>query len=104
MTATLDSARSDWADGHRRYLVGSADRSRTAALEAQLEVLLDELRRRIGQTFTLAELAELYVGSDHWARESVSERVELQAWPVVHAIAVDEAFFRYSRGALDYAP
>jgi len=33
--------------------------------------VLRELRKRLGQTFTLAELATLYDGADRWARDAI---------------------------------
>ena len=55
MSATIEASRQQWQDGYQRFqaLVGGS----TAGdrLYLQLETVSDELRRRIWQTFTLAE-------------------------------------------------
>lgn len=104
MTATIESARSDWEDGHRRFAAVADDPRRGVALDRQLEVLVDELRRRVGQTFTLAELAAAYTTSDLWVREAIAERAAAPGWPATLTLVIDEAFHRYSRGATDFEP
>ena len=60
--------------------------------------MLDELRRRLGSSFTLRELAELYAGGTDWAAD-VAQRGGAggDATPVVDAV-----FARYAREASDY--
>ena len=101
---TVESARRDWEDGHRRFATMSRDPARADAVHRQLEVLSDELRRRVGQTFTLDELARAYAGSETWALAAVGDRAASPRWVTMLTVAVDEAFHRYSRGAQDYAP
>ena len=36
--------------------------------------MIDELRKQVGQTFTLEELADAYRDADRWARATVEER------------------------------
>lgn len=103
MTTTVESARGDWEDGHRRFLA-ERDPTRVEALHRQLEVVTDELRRRVGQTFSLAELAAAYALSEAWARDVIAELAPTPRWPRTVTLAVDEAFHRYSRGAVDYVP
>jgi hypothetical protein len=67
-------------------------------------VLTEELRRRIGQTFTLAELAEAYRGAERWSRDAVADRTYGAAAPADLALVEDAAFHLYSRGAVDYTP
>jgi hypothetical protein len=66
--------------------------------------LRDELRKRVGATFTLAELAEAYRTSEAWARHVVSERAPAPGWPRTLAMVEGAAFHLYSRGAVDYKP
>ena len=101
---TVESARADWSEGHRRFEVEARDPAGGDALHRQLEVLTGELRRRVGQTFSLAELARAYAESDRWTRAAIDERAPLPRWPLTLSVVVDEAFHRYSRGAVDYAP
>lgn len=99
---TVASARADWTEGHRRFL--TVEHQGSAAVQLQLEVLADELRRRVGQTFTLSQLTRAYDASDVWAREAIAERAPSAGWVRTLATLTDEAFYRYSRGAVDYEP
>jgi hypothetical protein len=100
----LDVVRREWADGYRRFEAASRDPVAAERLTTQLDVVLDELRRRIGQTFTLDELAAAYDRADDWARDAVSERAATPGWPRTLALVEAAAFFLYQRGAVDYGP
>ena len=71
---------------------------------AQHDAILEELRRRVGTTFTLAELAAAYAGSERWVREVVEERAPSRGW-APHASAW-RATPRSTRtaAAQDYTP
>ena len=66
--------------------------------------MTDELRKQIGQTFTLEDLANTYQGAEDWVRTAVSERAATPGWPRTLAIVHDTAFHLYQRGAVDYTP
>jgi alcohol dehydrogenase class IV len=100
----LDAVRREWEEGYRRFAAASRDPVASERLHAQLEVVLDELRRRVGQTFTLQELAAAYERADKWVREAVSERAATPGWPRTLSIVEDAAFYLYQRGAVDYRP
>src|SRR2546422_11519055 len=100
----LEVVRREWEDGYRRFEAASRDPVAAARLRTQLEVVTDELRRRIGQTFTLDELAAVYERSDAWARDVVSEHAAAPGWPRTLALVADTAFHLYQRGAVDYEP
>ena len=100
----LDVVRSEWEDGYRRFQELSRDRVAADRLSRQLEVVTDELRKRIGQTFTLEDLAASYQAADEWARDAVSEHASTPGWPRTLAIVQDAAFHLYQRGARDYVP
>lgn len=105
MTATeLSSARRDWDDGYRRFLEEARDPAVAEVLHRQLEVVFEELRRRVGGRFSLAELAAAYDSSEAWARVAVSERAPARGWERGLAIVSDAAFHLYSRGAVDFKP
>jgi hypothetical protein len=99
----LDVVRGEWEDGYRRFEDLSRDRVAGERLRAQLDVVTDELRKRVGQTFTLEQLAGAYERADAWAREAVSERAATPGWPRTLTIVQDAAFYMYQRGAVDYA-
>ena len=103
-SATLEATRHEWEEGHRRLEAAAADRRRYAQLLAELELVLDELRRRIGQTFTLDDLAAAYADADRWAQAALAERDLEPGWPTRLTTVQDAAFDVYSRGAVDYRP
>ncbi len=100
----LETVRQQWEEGNRRFEEAARDSVLRPRLLAQLEVVMDELRKRIGQTFTLDELAAAYAGADNWVREVVEERAAAPGWPRTLALVQDAAFHLYQRGAVDYMP
>jgi hypothetical protein len=104
VAAEVDSARRDWEDAYRRLEEEAKDPLREEPLRLQLEVVFDELRKRVGSRFTLSELASAYHGSDAWVRGVVAERAGTPGWPRTLSVVEGAAFHIYSRGALDYAP
>lgn len=99
-----ESVRQGWEEGYRRFEAASREPTSTERLRVQLEVVTDELRRRIGHTFTLVELAALYERADAWAHDAVSEHAATPGWPRTVAMVQDAAFHLYQRGAVDYTP
>jgi hypothetical protein len=97
--AQVESARREWAEGHRRLLDEQDER-----LLAQVDEVEAELRRRVGGTFTLRELADAYAGAERWTREVVADRAPAPGWPRTLADVEAAAFHRYSLGAQDYEP
>ncbi|HEY2327524.1 MAG TPA: hypothetical protein VGH52_08590 [Gaiellaceae bacterium] len=89
-------ARQHWETGERRVAALGVD--------AQVEIVLGELRKRVGQTFTLAELARAYDGADDWARDAIDLAEPETPPPLESSTVTDAAFHRYARGAVDYAP
>ena len=98
----LETVRQQWEEGNRRFEEAARDPVLRPRLLAQLEVVLDELRKRIGQTFTLDELAGAYENADRWVREIVEERAAAPGWPRTLALVQDAGFHQYQRGAVDY--
>jgi hypothetical protein len=104
VSATIEVSRQQWQDGYQRFqalATGSAARDR---LYLELETISDELRRRIGQTFTMAEAVELYSDAERWATDTLAERAAVRDWARDLAIVLDAAFHLYTRAAVDYLP
>ena len=101
---SVASARREWEDGSRRFFDEARDPARADVLHQQLEAVTVELRRRVGGTFTLAELADAYAGAERWVLQAVEERAPSRGWSRTAALAADAAFHAYSRGAQDYEP
>jgi cobyrinic acid a,c-diamide synthase len=98
MARALETTRKEWAEGHRRVQA-----SLDEALLEEVDAVLEQLRRRVGQTFTLDELADAYGDADRWAQAALEEEGR-PGWPVRLSTALDAAFHVYSRGAVDYRP
>jgi cobyrinic acid a,c-diamide synthase len=105
MEGTLESTRHEWAEGNRRLQAAAVgDGTLYERLLAEVDLVLEQLRRRVGQTFTLRELASAYGEADRWVQEAMIEAEPAPGWPARTTIAQDAAFHLYSRGALDYRP
>ncbi|MEX2194060.1 MAG: hypothetical protein WD844_02135 [Thermoleophilaceae bacterium] len=92
MAYGVQSALFQWQDGARR--VRDAPEGPRA-----VDAVVDELRRRLGSTFTLSELTELYAEGVDWAWEVATRRGSGGD----ASATVNAAFFRYAREATDYA-
>jgi hypothetical protein len=104
MTTSLEAARREWEEGNRRFVEEARDPARSDALHRQREAVLEELRRRVGGVFTLAELASAYESAEPWLREVIDERAPSRGGATTVSLAGDSAFHGYSRGAQDYEP
>jgi hypothetical protein len=104
VAADVDSARREWEDAYRRLEVGTRDARQQAQLSTQVEVVSQELRKRLGGRFTLRELVDEYGRADVWARHAISEMAAAPGWPRTLSLVEGAAFHLYSRSAQDYAP
>ena len=92
MAYALENALDQWREGERRV-------KDEPHLDYAVGAVLDELRRRLGSAFEVAELAELYASGTDWASDLARSRSAGSD----AAFVVDAAFNRYARGATDYA-
>jgi hypothetical protein len=99
----LELARHQWAEGRRALERARSDRGAYDRLVRGSDVLVAELTRRIGQTFTLDQLADEYRAADRWSLEIIDDYFESGA-PSDSSLMTDAAFDRYSRRASDYSP
>ena len=104
MSAAAEHARQEWQEAERELAEEAGDRRRHARLLAQVDAVTAELRKRIGQTFTLDELAEEYGRAERWSRDVVEDSDPLPDWPRTLSMVEGAAFHRYARGATDYTP
>lgn len=103
MSAELVSARLEWEDAYRDLEHVSRNPVDAERVERQLAAVSAELRRRIGGTYTLRELADEYVAADRWARDVLADQA-VPGWPRTVALVGGAAFHLYSRGAVDWVP
>jgi hypothetical protein len=94
--------RQEWEEGSRRLEAERSDRRRYETLLRQIEIVSEELRKQVGQTYTLGELAGAYRDAERWAREAVEARAPSPGWPRDLALVLAAAFHAYQRGASDY--
>ena len=99
----LDSALYQWEDGHRRLRELAADPRLEAQINRATEAIRDELRRRIGPTFSAAQLADLYGAGTDWALEAARWRDPEEASGLDPQAIVDGTFYLYVRGAFDWS-
>jgi hypothetical protein len=99
----LDNALFQWEEGARR--LGELSRDPRAARTATRAVdsIRDELRRRIGPTFTAQELADLYGRGTDWCLEAARRAAPMAAVDLDTQAIVDGAFYLYLRGASNYS-
>jgi hypothetical protein len=96
----LENALFQWEEGWRALQAIDDPRARRLA-DRVVEAIREELRRRIGPTFTAAELAELYGRGTDWCLQ-----VAIDVAPAAEGEAqslADAAFWLYLRGAGDFA-
>ena len=97
MAYALDNALFQWQSGEAR--LRDAEPLEQADLERAAAAVGDELRRRLGSSFELAELIALYAEGTEWADDvAAGNRAGSDTGAVV-----DAAFGRYAREAADFA-
>ncbi len=100
----IEIARHEWREGTRRLEAAREEPPRYRQLLELHGLVVDELRKRIGQTYTLEELVAVYAESDRWGREVLDERTSAPGWPRDLTTVLEAAFDTYQRGAIDYEP
>jgi hypothetical protein len=97
LSYAVENALYQWREGERR--IANASEPAQADLDAAADVVVEALRRRLGSSFVVDELASLYGRDTDWALD-VARR---NAAGSDAAAVVDAAFARYLREAKDYA-
>ncbi len=92
----VENALFQWEEGEHR--IRDAQAGTRARLEGAVDTVLTELRRRLGSSFTVEELASLYGGGVDWAGDLAQARGAGSdaAW------VVDATFGRYAREAINF--
>ena len=101
---SVDVVRIEWERSFRQLESERDDARRYRNRLAAVDAVTDELRGRVGQTFTLDELARTYAEVERWGREVVSEHAPYDGWARDLSLVEDTAFHLYARGATDYDP
>lgn len=101
MSYPFQNAYFQWEEGWRLLQSMAHERGTRRRAERVIDAIRDELRRRIGPTFSAAELAELYASGTDWCAQ-----VALDTAPDLAGESqslADAAFWLYLRGATDFA-
>jgi hypothetical protein len=96
----LENALFQWEEGMRSLRAIEDPKERRQA-DRVVGAVQDELRRRIGPTFSAAELAELYGRGTDWCLRVALDTVPGLAGDARSLAAA--AFWLYLRGATDFA-
>jgi hypothetical protein len=99
----IENAVFQWEDGYRSLEAARSDPRAYAVLGRVVMGVHDELRKRLGSSFSIGELAELYREGTDWALELAIGAAPEDAPLPDTATAVDAAFYLYMREATDFA-
>jgi hypothetical protein len=94
-----DSRLTDWLEAERR--VAREPHARRTLLDDLTDILLAELRRKVGRPFMLDELIAYYERGTDWAVAILTASAPRDPWAWNPSLAVDTAFSRYARFARD---
>jgi hypothetical protein len=97
--------RRDWADGERRLAAArTRDPARAVAYDRVCAELRRTLRRRVGQTFSLNDLAQVYARSATWSRDVAQRAAPGSAYAHDLSVTADAVFAEAARQASDWTP
>ena len=97
MAYAVENALYQWREGERR--IARTAEPAQADLQSAADAVVEALRRRLGSSFMVDELAELYAADTDWALE-IARRNRAGT---DSASVVDAAFAQYVREAKDFA-
>ncbi len=97
----FENAIYQWQQGERR--LRAAPSERRARLERVVDVLVEELHRRLGGRFYSEELTQLYEQGTSWCLQLATDTAPEDPWAWDSGVVVDAAFGQYLREASDYA-
>ena len=103
MEAGLENAVFEWEEGHRRLQAARSDPARHRLLGRAVLAVEDELRKRLGARFTIAELVRLYRQSGDVLCDVGMAAVPRSEDLTDLSAACDAAFYLYMREAADFA-
>jgi hypothetical protein len=97
---SFENALFQWEEGRRGLLALSDDPAARRRAERIVDAIREELRRRVGATFTATELADCYGEGTEWCLQLATE---VSAGAVDAQTLADAAFWLQLQGASDFA-
>lgn len=98
---SFESSIQQWRDGARR--LEEAPREQRRILDRVTDRIYAELTRRLGSSFTVDELVDLYESGTDWAQQIAMAAAPEDPWAWEPRTVVDGVFARYVREANDFA-
>jgi hypothetical protein len=98
---SFDLAFQQWQSGDQR--LQQVEGAKAIAVDRVCEVLLAELRRRLGSTFTTDELVAFYDRGTSWCLDLAVATAPGAPWAWDERLVADATFYRYVREAQDFA-
>jgi hypothetical protein len=102
MSYAVENAVFQWEEGFRALQAARSGSAADRAFGRAILAVQDELRKRLGSSFTIAELSALYRESTDWGLD-ITLASSADEPPLASAAAVDAAFYLYMREASDFA-
>jgi hypothetical protein len=99
----VDNAIYQWEEGYRRLREAADEPGAGPRILRAVDAVRDELRRRVGATFSAADLADLYAAGTDWCLEAARWALPEEAPDMDPQAVVDGAFYLHLRGATDYS-
>ena len=103
MSRLLETTIFQWEEGYRKLQAARSDPQAYRTLGRLVVMVEDELRKRLGSSFSIDELACLYREDTDWPLELTTRVVPEQGPFPDSSIVVDAAFYLYMREAVDFA-
>lgn len=97
----FENARFQWEEGWRRYQELGEDPGKRKQADRVVDAIREELRRRVGSTFTSAELAADYARGTDWCQRLAAEVAPSMVGE--SQLLGDAAYRAYLRSASDFA-
>jgi hypothetical protein len=101
MRAATEVALIEWREGQRRLAELDLPATRRMVIERVVDEIRAELRRRVGSTYDMDELAAEYDGAESWCLD-VAQRTTGHTWAYDLAVVQDAAFAQFARDATDF--
>jgi hypothetical protein len=92
-----------WEEGYRRLQAARSDPRAYRSLGRVVVAVEDELRKRLGSSFSIEELAGVYREDIDWDLELAMRKVPPDSTSWDSSTVVDAAFYLYMREASDFA-
>jgi hypothetical protein len=100
---SVEGAVLQWEEGYSRLEAVRSEPGLHRALGRAVVAVEDELRKRLGSTFSVAELAGLYREDSDWGLELTMHALPGRSELWDSSTVVDAAFYLYMREAADFA-